>query len=133
MVNQRMIDMHQQTVSTMVNPGKVSLYFAIMEIEAWFLGMYNLFQRIDSGLTVQFIRDKIGIDLMKTDPETSFYKPSDQLKAIYAQCGRTYDKRRNEVAAICRNIKLTDFEDALDGGRCASLKRFYQDLAGLVT
>jgi len=54
-VTQKSIELVTTTIAEMSNPDKISFHFAIMELEAWWLSMYNLFAKIDDRLTVSFI------------------------------------------------------------------------------
>lgn len=47
----------------------IECFLAVMETEAWFLADYNVFSRIDKKLTYQYIKDKLGVDLINEDPE----------------------------------------------------------------
>ena len=47
--------------------------FAIMEMEAWILGLNHVFPTLHKDLTNENIREKLGIDLNKVDPETIFF------------------------------------------------------------
>lgn len=116
------------TIKKMTNRNKIKLYFAVMEIEAWFLGMYKLFQKIDPILTVEFIKQKLNIDLKRVDPQKEFYKPSDQLDSIYALCMRKYSKKRNEIESICSRMEIEDYHNAKEKGRCKCFDDFYQEI-----
>lgn len=128
-VTNRIISSHWSTIQKMTNWNKIKLYFAIMEIEAWFLGMCNLFQKIDPILTVEFIKQKLNIDLKTVDPQKEFYKPSDQLDSIYALCGRKYGKKRNEIENICSKMQIEDYCDAKESARCKCFDDFYQEIS----
>ncbi len=119
---------HNEIIRNMTYPERISFHFAIMEVEAWFLGMYNLFNRIDPILTADYIREKLGIDLIATDPQKEFYKPSQQVSTICELCGRSYSKKRDEVESVCRKMKSEDFENAKENGRCQCFAELYQDI-----
>lgn len=129
-ITNMIINNHQSTIRKMTNWNRIKLYFAIMEVEAWFLGMYNLFQKIDPILTVEFIRQNLNIDLKTTDPQKKFYKPSDQLDSIYALCERKYGKKRDEIESICSKMELADYYNARENGRCKCFDAFYQEIRG---
>ena len=54
-VNQKFIDEHQNSLNTSLQRDLLSYHFAIMEVEAWILGMYQFLQQVDPSLTPQFI------------------------------------------------------------------------------
>ena len=128
-VTRKIIDAHHETIRQMTHRDRIKLYFAIMEIEAWFLGMYNIFKKIDPLLTTSFIGQKLKIDLANVDPQESFFKPSDQVEAIYALCGRAYGKRKQEIEGICSKMDIADFNDARENGRCSTFEEFYRAIA----
>lgn len=122
------IQRHNQTVRDMRYPDRIKLFFAIMEIEAWFLGMYNLFEKIDSVLTVEYIKQKLGIDLITTDPQKQFYRPSDQVNSIFQLCGREYKKKQGEIESICSNMDSSDLDTAKENNRCSCFDDFCQEI-----
>ena len=107
---------------------KIRLYFAIMEIEAWFLGMYNIFQRIDQVLTVQYIKQNLGIDLISVDPQKAFYKPTKQIQQIFRLCGRDYSKKESDIECVCSVMQLADFGDVRENNRCSCFNNFYREI-----
>ena len=74
-ISNQFIQNHNSTIQKMTYQDRIKLYFAIMEIEAWFLAMYDIFQRIDSVLTIEYIEEKLGFDLRRIDPQGEFFKP----------------------------------------------------------
>jgi hypothetical protein len=126
----QIIQGNESKIQQMNYHNRIKLYFAIMEIEAWILGMYNIFQRIDRTLTVDCIKQKLGIDLKAIDPQKAFYKPSDQLNSILLLCRGQYKKKRSEVEGICCKMESTDFEDARENGRCKCFDEFYREVVG---
>jgi hypothetical protein len=66
----------------MSNPIQIHFYFAIMEFEAWLLAMYENFEKINSLLTIEFIKNNLGYDLSMIDPQIEFFKPSNEIRKI---------------------------------------------------
>ena len=122
------IQRHNQTIKDMTHFDRIKLYFAIMEIEAWFLGMYNLFSKIDSVLTVEYIKDKLGIDLTNSDPQKEYYRPSNQVNSIFQLCGHEYKKKQGEIESICSKMDSNDFKNAIENGRCLCFNNFCEEL-----
>ena len=122
------IHSHNAIIQNMTYPAKIRLHFAIMEIEAWFLGMYNLFSKVDYILTADHIREQLSIELTITDPQKEYYRPSHQISRICELCGRTYSKKRDEVESICSNMELVDFENAIENGRCECFADLYREI-----
>lgn len=127
-VTKRLIDSHAMQIEKMTYSDKIKICYAIMEIEAWFIGMYNLFHKIDPVLTVNYINEKLGIDLKAIDPQLSFYKPSEYFKSILSLNGKKYNKTRSDVEAICAHMDLADIDDAIRDGRCSSFAEFCREI-----
>ncbi|TET43382.1 MAG: DUF4276 family protein [Dehalococcoidia bacterium] len=127
-ISNLIIHRQNQIVRDMKHSDRIKLFFAIMEIEAWFLGMYNLFKKIDSVLTVEHIKQKLGIDLTTTDPQKQFYKPSDQVNDIFQLCGCEYKKKRDEIESICSNMDYSDFDTTRENNRCSCFDDFRQEI-----
>lgn len=85
---------------------RLKLILAIMEIEAWFLADYQLFNKINSIATPELINEKLGIDLINSNPE-SYSHPSEVINKIYNLIGMKYKKREKQTFNIVNNI---DFE-----------------------
>ncbi len=127
-VSSQIIENNNATVENMTYSDRIKLHFAIMEVEAWFLGMYNLFRKIDSLLTLEYIKQHLKIDLKIADPQKDFYRPSNQVHEIFQLCGREYKKKQGEVESICSKMDSTDFDNARENSRCACFNAFYEDM-----
>ncbi len=119
----------KETIAEMDNADKISFHFAIMELEAWWLGMYNLFAKINSKLTVEFVEEHLHYDLSFVDPEKSFFHPAVELDKIYQLIEDKYGKSRDEVESITTKIESSDISDATNHDRCGSFKEFCNDLS----
>jgi hypothetical protein len=128
-ITQKFIDGANETIkSNSQCPEKIIMCFAIMEIEAWFLGMYQIFERLDTRLTVEYIKAQTGIDLDNVNPETEFFHPANQMEAIYKIAGLNYDKKKGDIEAIAKNITPEYLTDLINSGKCRSFHQFYQAL-----
>lgn len=127
-ISNQFIQSHNSTIQKMTYQDRIKLYFAIMEIEAWFLAMYNIFQRIDSALTVEYIEEKLGFDLRRIDPQEEFFKPSNQVRDVLLLSGRQYDKKESDIENITSKMILADFDNAVENNRCECFDTFYQEL-----
>lgn len=127
-VSNQFIVNHNRTIDNMTYSDRIKLYFAIMEVEAWFLGMYNLFGKIDPMLTLAHIKKNLNIDLQTVDPQREFYKPSEQVHSILELSGRAYRKKEDEIECICSRMTIEDFDDARENGRCKCFDGFYQEV-----
>lgn len=118
------------TLQRTSNPGKIRLHYAIMELEAWFLGMHDLFARIDARLSVECVKQAVGMELDKIDPQKEFVKPANKLAAILQLIGWQYRKSQRDAERICSLLTIQDYGDATKNGRCSSFAGFRADLLG---
>ena len=108
---------------------QIKMVFAIMEIEAWFLGMYKILEKVDSRLTVDFIKENLHYDLKEIDPQQEFYKPSKDLNNIYNLVGKSYGKHLSEVESIVSKIDKNDLKELSENdSKCNSFKVFLNNL-----
>lgn len=124
-VTQKFIDYKNSEIQSMSNPDKIFVCFAIMEIEAWLLGMYKIFSKIDCSLTSDYIYQKLNYDITKIDPENFFFKPSSNLADILLLCNINYTKSWDDAECICSHISDDDILDITENGRCSSFNIFF--------
>ena len=127
-LTENFIENAQIIIDDMSKPESIVLIFAIMEIEAWFLAMYNLFSKIDETLSVEFIEKQIRINLKKIDPQKDFYKPSSELKKILRLIGKEYRKSKDDSEMLCSKMELSDFATAVENNRSKAFKVFYEEM-----
>ena len=118
----------QKTIGAMSKPEKIRLHLSIMELEAWFLGMYAIFPKLHPDLSMDAIAAKIGHHLEKCDPQTTFFHPSTVLGEILQLAGSGYKKSRHDIERICSKIELSDLDKATQNGRCASFADFMEHI-----
>jgi hypothetical protein len=104
------------------------MHIAIMEIETWFLAIYHIFERMNSILSVKYIESKLGINLANIDPQTEFFRPSEEVNKIFKLVGLQYKKKEHDIESICSKINKDDLCKAIKDGRCSKLKDFYEEL-----
>ncbi len=126
-LNQAFIDGAQRAIDEKGYDGFLKCHFAIMELEAWFLGMGWYLQRENSMLTPAYLLSSLRFDLSK-DPETTIYHPANRLKKIYKHIGLRYRKREDEVNKIMSYLNKADFEGLIICGKCKSFREFIQNL-----
>ncbi len=126
-LNQKFIDRFNARINREAkNPEQIYLHFAIMELEAWFLGIPELWER--KGISNQSIKDKIGFDLSEINPETTFLHPAEIVKDILKITNGTYRKQASEVESLVGKITKQDFEDLQNSQKCNSFKEFTSNL-----
>lgn len=126
-VNKRFIQARQEVLATSNCANILRYHFAIMEVEAWFLGMYQFLHRVDKQLTPSNISQELGIDITK-DPEITFYHPAVILDNIYQLAGKHYGKHCNDVCSITASLEKKDYKQLMDSEKCNSFKLFVQNI-----
>lgn len=122
-LNQKFIDRFQARInreSTM--PKLISVCFAIMEIEAWFLAIPQMWEK--KGVSNDIILKKLGYNLSKIDPEVTFFHPAREVEKILAIAEKNYDKHAKEVESLVGKITKQDFETLIESNKCNSFKQF---------
>lgn len=82
----------------------IQIILAVMDIEAWFLADHSLFSKVDPRLTPEYIKQKLGKDLIKEDPEKDYNKPAELIKDIYRLVDKIYDKHEGDSYKIVHRI-----------------------------
>ena len=105
----------------------IKFHFAIMEIEAWLLGMPKIFSSKSDLLTTEYIHQKLNVDL-NSDPETAFFHPAKEVENIYSLVGDKYDKHLSDISSIMSSLEKQDFIALIESGKCNSFKLFVETL-----
>lgn len=129
-VTQLHIDAAKEQIAHMDGGEKVNFHFAIMEIEAWLLGMDRFLQAVDERLTIDYVSQNVGINLTD-NPETSFFHPAAELAKIYGLVGKIYDKHETDISSIMSSLQVEDFKILMQSGSCQSFKSFVESLLNL--
>ena len=127
-VTNAFINEWERVIQEMSDPSKIKIHVSIMELEAWFLGMYSIFERINDKLSVDYILDKLGFDLRSVDPQKEFFHPKVKLVQVLDLVNLKYDTSRDHIEKICNQIKPEDFNEAFERGRCSNFKDFYGEI-----
>lgn len=108
-------------------PGYVFCQFAIMEVEAWLLGMGWYLEKADNTLTQDFILQNAKYDL-DCDPESSVFHPAKKVKDIYAKVGKNYDKHSHDINSIMSHLDKDDFLMLMELNKCKSFNHFIEKI-----
>jgi hypothetical protein len=119
-VNQQFIEAHREQV----NPDIISFSFAIMELEAWILGLHQCLTKMDGRLTPEFIEQHRGYNIALTNPETAFFHPADEMDSIFQLINRRYDKSQGSINAIVAYLDKEDIINLTATDKCNSFKEF---------
>jgi hypothetical protein len=118
----------EQLAKKAQRPNDIHLIFAIMEVEAWFLGFEEVFTNLDARLTIDFIQQNLDFDLSTIDPETTFFHPTKNLNEIYNLVNQAYTKSRGEIEALMSFLSKDDFELLEMNNKCQSYSEFYNTI-----
>ena len=131
-INARFLAASQKAINERAShPEKISLCFAIMETEAWMLGMLEVFEKIDKKLTPAFIKEQLKIDLENIDPEAAFFQPSKNMDEVFQLVGKSYGKKKGEVEAIAKVSSKENFEHLLTKPSCSTFNQFHEAVFGI--
>ncbi len=104
------IDIQHEFRTKFLNPElsrKLSLVIAKMEIEAWFLADYRLFERQNGILNVDFINHNLKISI-DSDELEHYHHPSVIIHRIYRLIGKSYRKRKSDSYRVCSFIDFSE-------------------------
>ena len=95
-----------------------SLCFAIMEIEAWLMGMDD------------YLKDKFPkLDLKwDKDPETTYVHPYNELHTVLNRIGVAFEKHGGDIMSFFDRITKDDFDKLYSSAKCSSFNEFYEVL-----
>lgn len=131
-VNQEFISAHNNTIAQLPNAGNISIYFAIMELESWILGMHDMLAKIDPQLTTKYIKQQLNIDLSTLNPEDKFFHPSKVLSKVLNLVGMNYKKSKGDMEKIFSKYDSTDLSTLLNGmNKSKSFKLFHDKICTL--
>jgi hypothetical protein len=126
-VNKKFVEGHGQQLKSK----DAFFIFAIMEVEAWLLGLRDCFEKMDNRLTIEYIEQKLGFNLDKIDPETFFFHPADKVDSIFKLIGKNYNKSKGDINALASFIDKIDYKELISSTKCTSFRNFVSCLPGL--
>jgi len=126
-INKRFKKARQEVILHSGFQDLIRFHFAIMEVEAWFLGMYQFLQQIDATLTPELILKHLEIDIT-ANPEITYYHPAQILDNIYKLAAKQYGKHESDVCSITSALSKQDYQGLIDSGKCESFREFAEDL-----
>ena len=125
LVNQQFINgANEQVEKSAQRPENITFCYAIMETEAWFLGIEGWLTNIDARLTNDFIKQQLGFDL-NTDPEVAYFHPATVLHKIYELADKKYEKTVSGTSRIVDFFDKNHFENLYKTPKCGSFNYFY--------
>ena len=131
-VNQEFISAHNNTIAQLPNAGNISIFFAIMELESWILGMHDMLAKFDPQLTTKYIKQQLNIDLSTLNPEKTFFHPSIVLSKVLNLVGMNYTKSKGDMESIFSKYDSTDLLALLNGNtKSESFELFHNKICTL--
>jgi hypothetical protein len=128
-LNQEIIDEISELIEDRPSPlTNIYFCFSIMEVEAWFLGMHQIFTRVNAGLTHAAISNELQKDISQADPESEFFHPAATVTRIYELAQLRYDKHLGDVEGYCTHMTAEDLVGLNQSARCASYSNFLNAL-----
>jgi hypothetical protein len=128
-VNLKFTETARHTIDTLAEKAENNhFHFAIMETEAWQLGLKNCFTYLYRDLNTAFIAEKLGINLDQTDPEKTFFHPAAIIEDIYWLANREYNKSKGDINAIMGNVRKDDFIELSQSDKCRSFNNFHNSI-----
>ena len=128
-VSRQHVESVKKILSDLEDGGFVDFHFAMMEVEAWFMGMDGFVERLDERLTRDFVCQNLNISL-DDDPEKTLFHPAAELGKIYALVGKQYDKHKSDISSIMSLLTNDDFLSLINSGKCSTFKMFAESLLG---
>lgn len=126
-INKRFKEARQEIIRCSGHQDSLRFHFAIMEVEAWFIGMYQFLQQVDATLTPELILKQLELDIT-ADPEITHYHPAQVLEDIYKLAGKQYGKHESDICCITSALLKQDYQDLIGSGKCRSFKAFAEDI-----
>jgi hypothetical protein len=108
-----------------IERARIFFHFAIMEVEAWFLVLHDIFEQMDASLTLANINSRLKIKLEDVDPEIAFFHPTMQMQSLY-----DYDKKKGTINALVSHYDKARVKDLYDNPKCSSFTAFWASLVG---
>lgn len=128
-INFRFIEGAAKTIAEKAkNAQNIHFHFAIMEAEAWILGLKDCFKYLHDDLSATNISERLGFNLDKIDPEKFFFHPASIIQKIFELANKPYSKSKSDINTIMSKIQKEDFIELSQSEKCKSFNSFHQTL-----
>lgn len=125
---ERFFKAHQEQIDSMNCHDKIKFFFAIMEIEAWFLGFKDIFASIDYRLSNEYIKSQLNYDLDNDDPESTYYHPAKIVGNIFQLANKKYNKHEGDISPLINSLTKEHYNELLNAGKCTTFSLFTKEL-----
>ncbi len=127
--NKKFINGHKESIDAKASyPDKIHFHFAIMELESWLLSISNIFERLNSNLNNERIKDAFGYHLNNSNPELDIFHPAGLINNIMKLVGESYDKKKGDVNRFLGVIDKDDILQLLNSNKCNSFNNYCSSL-----
>lgn len=123
-VSQEFIASIRNEISSSKYANIIRINFAIMEVEAWLLGMPQCIHKKLNVFDFSEVYDE------SCDPEITIYHPAKVVNDIFSLAGKSYGKHIADINSIVSLLGKKDFQDLYDSGKCESFRSFMDALLG---
>ena len=131
-LNAKFLDGAQKTISQKSERAHdIHFHFAIMETEAWILGLPNCLEKINPNLKPTNINKHLGHDLINTDPEQVYFHPAKVLEEIFKLANLPYNKKAGDINSIMGHTTKDDFLYLHNAEKCDSFSKLHTSLINL--
>lgn len=129
-VSQRFIEQARKEINDRYcNPKKIVFIFSIMEIEAWLLAFYKVFERQDKNLSKKEISNILGFDIETENPENKLFHPKKNIEDIYEHSSKLIKYKEGEsVSKFMSKLKESDITEAKANGKISHFFIFLEEL-----
>ncbi len=120
------IDIAKETIEDMgFTSLQIDIFFSIMEIEAWFLATWEIFEAINPTHTKGYIENTLGIDLNNLE---KYFRPFLEIKKIIL----VYNKKERQVKDIVSRINKALIDNVINENRCPAYSDFICKIQNLI-
>lgn len=121
-VNQEFITVINEEIALSKYASITRIHFAIMEIEAWILGMPSCLHKKFPDVELYPTYDE------NKDPEKTIYHPTQILDNIFSLSKNQYGKHQKDIESLVSCLNKSDFKDLHQSGKCESFRHFLNTL-----
>lgn len=104
----------------------IKIFYSIMEFEAWFLSMPEIFIKLSNNLTKERISEVLNMNIFDESLEYKILKPANVIGKIFNILGEDYKKSEEQIERIVSVIDEEDIKHAMS--KSISFNNFYKEL-----
>ncbi len=124
-LTQKFIDGHKKQIDNIDFKGNIHFVFAIMELEAWMLGAYQIFSNYNSKLSLENINKTLGVNLEEIDPQSFFFHPAKTVNDIFGIANKEYKKKSKQSESLSSHFNVDIVNGIIQRDICQSFIEFF--------